>query len=157
MKTIILYDSLYGNTRKVAENIGSVLKLSSSSIISVKDAKIDNIKKCELLVTGSPTHGGWYTEAFKKFFSKIKDGDLNNIKVAVFSTGTSKDNEGTFIKFVINMFGYATEKLAKDFEKKGANVIAKNTFLVKGKEGPLRPKELDRAKKWANEIKLTIK
>lgn len=152
MKTIIIYDSLYGNTKKIAEAIGKVLKVSSENIVNAKNIEIEDIKKADFLVFGSPTHGGWYTDAFKKLFSKIDKGELKDIKTVAFSTGTTKVNEGAFIKFVINMFGYATDKLAKELEKKGANVLAKETFLVKGKEGPLDPKELGRAKKWAEKI-----
>lgn len=148
MKTIVIYDSMYGNTEKIAKTIAE--SVESAKLYKVDAVKLEDIKKAQLLVVGSPTHGGWYTEPFKKLFLEICEDDLAHIKVAAFSTATSKKDEGWFVRMIIDIFGYATDRIAKELATKGAQIISKETFFVKGKEGPLSDGEIKKAQNWGN-------
>src|SRR4051812_20308374 len=53
MTAIVVYESLYGNTRDVAEAIAS--GLGDAVVVSVQDA-VSQVTKAELLVVGGPTH-----------------------------------------------------------------------------------------------------
>ena len=56
MKSIVIYDSMYGNTEKIAHAIGRGLKSKEvKRVISIKEASIEDLKGIDLLVLGSPT------------------------------------------------------------------------------------------------------
>jgi len=55
-------------------------------------------------------------------------------------------------KFV-RIFGYAAVRIADSLKRNGGTLIASTEgFFVKGKEGPLKEGELERATRWAKEI-----
>jgi len=60
MKGIVVYDTSYGNTKKIAETIAETLKESGIEVdlFDVKDVKKLSAKDCNFLVLGSPTRFG---------------------------------------------------------------------------------------------------
>ena len=75
MKTLIVYDSLYKNTEKIAKAIGIALG-RGTRVSSVTEVNTDYVKSIELLIVGSPTHGGRPTPAIEEFLSKIPPHSL---------------------------------------------------------------------------------
>jgi flavodoxin len=153
MKALVVYDTVYGNTEKVA----SVLKENLNKKYDVKLIKADAAKPADLdgvdlLLVGSPTHGGWYIESVKTFLNAIPANGLKTMQAAAFDTSTSKQNESGFVKAVINFFGYASKRIAKSLAAKGATMVSAETFPVIGREGPLQEGEIEHAKSWAEEI-----
>ncbi|MFA6099055.1 MAG: flavodoxin family protein [Patescibacteria group bacterium] len=151
MKSLIIYDSQFGNTEKIARAIGQALG-SDAKIMRISEAAEEDLKNIELVIAGSPTQGGRPTPAFKKFFSEIPASALKNIRAAAFDTGIPAQGQKVFLRFVINFFGYASKRLAAALEAKGANVIGAETFFVQGREGPLQEGEIERAEKWGEQI-----
>lgn len=143
MKNLVIYDSCFGNTEKIAE---AIAKSISTKAIKINDIKDANLNEVELIILGCPTHGGRPTEAIQKFINYIT---LKNIKFAVFDTRMSKDNINIALKLLIKLIGYASPKMAKTLKSKGYELITlPEGFLVKGKEGPLSDGEIERAKNW---------
>ncbi|MDD2274474.1 MAG: flavodoxin family protein [Candidatus Pacebacteria bacterium] len=143
MKNLVIYDSCFGNTEKIAE---AIAKSISAKAIKINDIKDANLNEVELIILGCPTHGGRPTEAIQKF---INDITLKNIKFAVFDTRMSKDDINIALKLLIKLIGYASPKMAKTLKSKGYELITSpEGFLVKGKEGPLSDGEIERAKNW---------
>lgn len=143
MKNLVIYDSYFGNTEKIADAIAKSISAKAIKIDNIKDA---NLNEVELIILGCPTHGGRPTEAIQKF---INDITLKNIKFAVFDTRMSKDNINIALKLLIKLIGYASPKMAKTLKSKGYELITSpEGFLVKGKEGPLSDGEIERAKNW---------
>jgi flavodoxin len=152
MKALVVYDSVYGNTEKVAKAIGRALPCETK-VLRAGDAEFSALGKFDVLVVGSPTHGGRPTAAAKSFLAKIPANALKNVGAAAFDTRTSKGGQGAFVRAVINFFGYAAPRIAKALQKKGANVIVEpEGFAVKGSEGPLQDSELERAAEWAGRL-----
>ena len=59
MNTVVVYESMYGNTHLVAEAIAEGLRQSSDSsvtVVPVQDAEQDVVDSADLLVVGGPTH-----------------------------------------------------------------------------------------------------
>ncbi len=57
MKVLIVYESMYGNTRQIAEAIGRGFGSSDSvSVVPAHDADARLIIEADLLVIGGPTH-----------------------------------------------------------------------------------------------------
>jgi flavodoxin len=150
-KIYVVYDTIYGNTEKIAEAIKEGIgSLHQVVLIKAAEAKINEMENMDLLVVGSPTHGGTSTQFVKDFLGDVPGKRLQNIHAAAFDTGFTPENQGGFVKFIIGMLGYAAPRIAGLLAKKGADVIGSETFFVLGKEGPIKEGEINRAKEWAN-------
>ncbi len=146
MKSLVIYDSLYGNTEKIAQVIAH--SLSTEAILFSKINAAD-LEKVDLLIVGSPTHGGRPTVELHKFLENLPENSLNNKKVAVFDTRLLEQDLNFALKLLVRIIGYAAPKMAKLLEAKGGTLlIPPEGFIVKGKEGPLAPDEIERAQKW---------
>jgi phage gp16-like protein len=58
------------------------------------------------------------------------------------------------MRTIINILNYAAKPITSSFEKKGEIAVAEpEGFIVKGREGPLKEGELERAMRWARGIR----
>jgi flavodoxin I len=152
MKTIVIFDSIYGNTKAIAEAIGQGIT-GDVKVLNIKDADISDLKNLGLLIVGSPTHGGKPSKVTKAFLENIPKNALKNIHIAAFDTGISSEGKGYFMRTIINLFAYAAKPLLDSLKKKGGIAVAEpEGFIVEGREGPLKEGELDRATQWARGI-----
>jgi len=152
MNILIVYDSLYGNTEKIAKQMAEALKAEQVKIVTAKDAKARYLFSVDLLIAGTPTHGGNPSQGMKDFLTQLPAGLLKNIKAAAFDTGIPVDGQKGFKRLVIKFIGYAAKRLGNALKKNGATVIAAETFFVLDKEGPLKEGELERSGQWAKEL-----
>ncbi len=144
MKALVIYDSAYGNTEKIAKAIGNAIT-GNVKVFRVGEVNPAELNSFDLLVIGSPTQGGRTTLAMQEFLNKLPESALKGVNVTAFDTRFS-------IK-IAKIFGYAAGKIASSLKTKGGNVIAPpEGFFVKGKEGPLKEGELERATNWAKEL-----
>ncbi|MEQ8198579.1 MAG: flavodoxin domain-containing protein [Clostridiaceae bacterium] len=153
MKIVIIYDSVYGNAEKIGMAVkGGFGTGHEVSVIKAKDADCRDIEGTELLIVGSPTHGGWFTEPVKVFLDKLPEKSLEGIKAASFATSSSAENQGVFMKIITKVFCNASPRIAKVLKMKGADIIGSESFLVTGKEGPLKDNEIHHAQEWARNL-----
>ncbi len=144
MKTLVVYDSAYGNTEEVAKAIGDAIA-GDVKIVRASDADIADVNAVDLLIVGSPTYGGKGTQPVLDFLAKVPEGGIKGKKVAAFDTRLT----GRFVK----VFGFAAEKIAESLKAKGGDLASTSEgFFVKGKKGPLTDGELERAANWAKGI-----
>ncbi|MFW6056409.1 MAG: flavodoxin family protein [Chloroflexota bacterium] len=143
MKALIVYDSVHGNTQKVAQAIGDVIE-GEVSVCRVGEATAADFKSLDLLVIGSPTHGGRPTPAIQGFVNDLP-GPVSNVKVAVFDTRMPAG--------WVKIFGFAANRITKALKGKGWSMDTRpEGFYVKGREGPLKDGELQRAALWARAL-----
>ena len=155
MKALIIYDSFFGNTEKIAQAIGETLSSSMEvEVCKVSEVKQEQLKEINLLLVGSPTRGFMPSPAIKKFLRSIHSDGLKNIKAAAFDTRISEDDAKIrILRFLMKVFGYAAEPISKKLRNKGAEiVVSPEGFCVKDTEGPPKEDELERAKSWALKI-----
>jgi flavodoxin len=155
MKALIIYDSVFGNTQKIANAIEAGISADCEVVSSsIENATIDQLMGIDLLVIGSPTRGFRPTEPMKGFLAKISTELIAEIQVATFDTRIDLLTiKSGFLRFVVNKGGYAADGMAKQFKKMGAkSVLAAEGFLVTGEEGPLKEGELERAEKWGLQL-----
>ena len=155
MKNLVVYDSVFGNTEKVARAICETIDArDEAECLQVKKVKYEELKDIDLLIVGSPTRKFSPTGAIKKFLKKLLSDDLEGVDVAAFDTRISlEDTNSWFLNLLVKLFGYAAKPIARKLEKKGGNLIIEpEGFIVSGTEGPLKNGELDRAGEWANKI-----
>jgi flavodoxin len=139
---LIVYDSTHGNTTQIAQAIGKAI---GGEVLLPSKASPADLKEYDLLIVGSPTHGGWFTEGIRDLLEASPA--LAGVHVAAFDTRTAT------IWNRILPFGYAAPRIAQLLEKKGGTLLAPpEGFVVLGTEGPVQEGELDRAADWAKEI-----
>ena len=141
MKSLIVYDSIYGNTEKIARAVADAIAPSGEvKVVQAGEANPPELESTDLLIVGSPTHGGRPTPPVQDFLNKVPK--LQGINVAAFDTRSQS-------KFA-RVFGNAAGRIARNLEKKGGTLVASpEGFFVTGSKGPLKEGELERAAGWA--------
>ena len=144
MKALIIYDSMYGNTEKIAQAIGGAIA-GDAKVLRVGEVNPSELEAIDLLIVGSPTQGGGPTQAIQDFLNKVPEPTLKGIRVAAFDT--------RFTSRWARIFGFAAGRIARVLEGKGGNLVASpEGFFVTGTKGPLKEGELERAASWAKGI-----
>lgn len=149
MKSIVIADSRYGNTMKIATAIGEgVATHGETKVVRLADLDDVDWSSYDLIVYGSPTHAGRASQPSQDFFNALPSDILVGKTAVAFDTSMPKEGQGMFIKVVVSILQYAAPRIGTTLKSKGAQVVATESFFVTGKEGPLKEGELERAKKW---------
>lgn len=152
MTYLVLYDSQFGNTQKIAEAIGKGI---GADVVVKAAGDTGNIpwSVLKLLVVGSPTQGGRPTPTLQKVFATIPANGLAHAKVAAFDTRFKEEDHKFGLKLLMRTIGYASTKMLKILESKGGTAAAQpEGFFVSDKEGPLKAGELERAEVWGKNL-----
>ena len=146
MKTLVTYDSVYGNTEIVARAIAAALP-GEVEVQRVGQVQIGGLETIDLLVIGSPTHGAMPTEAAQALVDRIGPPPREGSRVATFDTRLTWP-------FLERWGGFAASKMAEALEGKGWMIIGEpGGFFVRGlKKGPLKKGEVERASAWAKAL-----
>ncbi len=143
MRSLVVYDSFFGNTKLVAETIGEELG-NDTQVVHVSDFKKDMLKGVELLIVGSPILGWRPSEKTAAFLMSFGKDELKDINAGTFDT-----------RVKLFFHGDATGKMSEMLKKCGATIVLKPAyFYVKGTEGPLFDDELENAKKWIQRLEV---
>jgi hypothetical protein len=146
--TLVVYDSAYGNTERIATAIAAAIPGAGVYRIGAIDPA--NLPAIDRLIVGSPTQGGQPTKATQSWLAFIPQGRLANVGVAAFDTRLAAADQGFALRLVMGVIGYAAPRILSALGAKGGSVIAgAEGFVVNGKEGPLHQGELERAVTWA--------
>ena len=156
MKAMVVYDSMYGSTGRVAEAVGDALGAPEAvRVVRVGEVRPEELSGLTHLVVGSPTQRFTATGATTQFLKGISKNGLESVKVAAFDTRftESKIEEIGILAFFVRIFGYAAEPIAKKLEQKGGELaLPPEGFYVEDTEGPLLEGELERAAEWGRKI-----
>lgn len=156
MKALVIFDSAYGNTQKIAEEIGKELETQGEvKVVRAVEMQKGDLEGVDLLVVGSPTQRFNATPPVNEFLDHLSKDDLKGIKVASFDTRFTEDEieKTKVLEFFVNIFGYAADPISNKLVKKGGELILPpEGFYVGGMEGPLLDGELDRAAAWAEKL-----
>jgi len=130
MNTVVVYDSQYGNTERIAQ------------AIRVDPAHPVSFQGVDLLILGSPTQGFRPTLAMQFLLGNVSSQALRGLAVACFDTRF----RGRLWK------SSAAPRMARQLRTMGVEpIIPPESFFVKAmkKEGPLLAGEVERAATWA--------
>jgi len=143
MKALIVYDSIYGNTEKIARAVAEAITPSAEvKVLQAGEANPSELESTDLLIVGSPTHAGRPTPPIQDFLNKVPKLSSQGINIAAFDTRSQTK--------LVMVFGYAAGRIARNLKGKGGNLIASpEGFLVTSTKGPLKEGELERAAGWA--------
>jgi flavodoxin I len=154
MKALIVYDSKYGNTEKIAHAIGSAFA-GEGRVVRVSDGDVApaEISALDVLLVGSPTQGGRPTKAIASFLAHIPSKGLNDIQVAAFDTRISLKDRGLGMRILLGIVGFAANRISARLRAAGGSLLAPpEGFIVEGTEGPLKQGEIERAAAWAEQL-----
>jgi flavodoxin I len=143
MKTLVIYDSQYGNTEQVAKAMAEALGKEAKAV-KVGQVKAADIKAYSYIIIGSPTQGGRATPATMTFLNSLTTDDLTGKRFAAFDTR---------LKGWSKIFGYAAPRIEAVIKEKRGNCTAQpQGFIVQKAKGPLAEGEMERAATWAKAI-----
>ena len=153
MKTLIIYDSLYGNTKRIAETIQASIP---AEVEMVHTSEVDPLEfsNYDFILIGAPTQAAGPSPNTKDVLKQITPSLIKNKPVAVFDTRlTASAFEKKWLSKLVFAMGFAAPKMARDLKRKGAHLIGTpGDFYVTALEGPLRDGELERAAAWAKKV-----
>ncbi|TPV53152.1 flavodoxin family protein [Pseudarthrobacter phenanthrenivorans] len=146
MKTHIVYDSAYGNTRTIAEALASRLGNNAAAVpVDRFDARA--VRAGDLLVVGSPINGWRPTAKIAQALADLAEHGLAGVKAAAFDT-----------RLKLFIHGDAAKKISRALKDAGASIVSgPMAFYVKGSEGPLLQGEEERAASWAGTLLASLK
>ena len=158
MKALVVYESMWGNTRAVAEAVADGL---GARAVEVHDAAPGDVDGVDLLVVGGPTHAfsmsrtstrhdavgrgaseGGEDRGIREWMADLPE-DLT-VPVATFDTRVTK---------VRSLPGSAAKAAAKEVKRHHhGHVVDRRSFYVEDMEGPIAEGELARARAWGAEL-----
>lgn len=154
MKTLIIYDSYFGNTKEIAYAIGEAFK-KKVWIKKVGDFDNSDLEDCDILIVGSPTRGFRPTQNINDFLTNIPKGTLKGVKVAAFDTRMTEEElkSNIILKILSKFISYAAPAIERILVEKGGEIsVPSEGFFVQGAKGPLKKGEIERAKGWGKKI-----
>jgi flavodoxin len=139
MNAVVVYDSLFGNTERIAQAIADTLRaFGQVQAVRVEPAQPVELQGLDMLIMGCPTQGFKATPAMQSFLEKVLSASLSGLAVACFDTR------------VRGPFGSAARVMARKLQMMGVSLLLPpESFFVKGMQGPLRSGEVERAARWA--------
>jgi flavodoxin len=145
MNILILYDSKFGNTEKLAVAMqGAVANEHRVSSRAVVGAPTD-ASGYDLVLVGGPTHAHGASQPLKDALKQLPSGSLRGVPVAVFDTRFRMPRALT---------GSAAGVAAKLLKKAGAEIVdsPQSFFVTRGNPPELDPGEDVRAGTWAHDV-----
>ncbi len=160
MNIAIVVESMFGNTRRIAEAIATGMSTSASaSLVDVDGANRSLLATADLLVVGGPTHAHGMSRATTARIAVQEggsppDGNLrawlrelpagNGKGVAAFDTRFDKPTL---------LVGSAAHGIARRLEHRGYRLVTPPaSFFVESTHGPLCQGELERAVSWGRQL-----
>lgn len=159
MKALVVYDSFFGNTEKIAQAIGAALGTAPEvAVLRVGDVTPQHLAELDVLVVGSPTRGFRPSPAIKAWLKGLAPNSLRGIQVAAFDTRFAlSDVKSRILPVLVRLFGYAAEPIGARLVKLGGTeALPPEGFIVTDTEGPLKAGELERAGVWAHQIGVAV-
>jgi hypothetical protein len=164
---LVIYESIYGNTRAVAQAIADALTAAGHEAKAIPVVDAPEVPDADLLVVGGPTHmHGLTTSLSRRMAAKAAEEDGHTVepgagdehglrqwlrtlprrdgaRAAAFDTRGDANSALT---------GSAARGIARRLRRHGYTIAATESYLVDDAEGPLHDGELERAQAWATRL-----
>lgn len=172
MKAVVVYESMFGATRTVAQAIAEGLAAATPgievAIVNVNEADAVTVAAADLLVVGGPTHAhGMSRPESRAEAVKWADDSERNLTLEPQAPGmgirewleTLGESAGRFgaafdtrADFPRILSGAASAAIRKGLHTRGYRDIATAGSFLVSKDGPLEHGERDRARAWGETI-----
>ncbi|NUU23885.1 MAG: flavodoxin [Streptomycetaceae bacterium] len=172
MRVVIVYESLFGNTREIAEAIAEGVRetypAAAIDCVRADEAAPERVGSPDLLVVGGPTHmRGMSSGLSRKMGLQAEKKEAAEGKPhhdpepgaegpgvrgwfhALPKTHGSPHAAAFDTRADIRMGGGAAHSIARKLRGHGYQLVAEpEGFIIEDTEGPLRAGERDRARAW---------
>jgi hypothetical protein len=164
MRALVAYESMFGNTERVARAVAAGLRLEGVdvTVVDVADDQPVDLSVVDLVVVGAPTHGfslsrpasrpdavrqGGREDAertgLREWLARLEHTERPRL-VATFDTRVTK---------VRYLPASASRRAARALAERGHRLVSPSMgFLVHDVPGPLESREVDRAIAWSRGI-----
>jgi hypothetical protein len=171
MKTVVVYESMYGNTHQVAESIGDAARAHGEAVVvPVVDATAEMIAGADVLIVGGPTHvhgmssatsrRGALTDGPKKHLQLDPDADgmglsewFGRLEPAAHARAVAFD---TRVDGPPLFTGRAAKSISKRLRAHGFSLLAEPESFLVDRANHLLAGETDRAHRWAAGVLETV-
>jgi flavodoxin I len=145
MNTLVIYDSKFGNTERIAQAVAEVLQACGVvRLVPAAEAEPITLDGVDLLAVGGPTQAHGISPALTAWLANLPRAAAGGPAAVTFDTRFRKPAWLT---------GSAAHTLAKRLEQHGCHMLVPaESFFVTGSEGPLEDGEENRAAAWARQI-----
>ncbi len=150
-KVAVVYESRYGNTRRVAETIIKGIEEASgveTFLGELKKTDLNSIPSYDVVLIGSPNHMGGPTRGIKIFIDRLGKLQLEGKRFAVFDTYIGKD------------LAKAVKKMEKQISEKVPGIrqiVPGLSIKVQGTKGPVAEGELQKCVEFGKKIATHLK
>ncbi len=156
MNVLVLFDTQFGNTEKIARAIGGAFPSTAS--VRVQNATPKGslvLEHVDLLIVGGPTQRQRMTAGLKEILETIPRRSLKGVEAAAFDTR---------YRMSALLTGSAAARIARLLKKAGAHLtVPPESFFMARDEPPqsqkrrhelehLEPGEVERAADWARRL-----
>lgn len=167
MRVLIVFESMFGNTQRIADAIADGLAGHADvRVIEVGEAPTRLTEDVDLLVVGGPTHvHGMSRPRTRDGARQQAEGPLVSPGVGMrewlATLGTARPGIST-VTFDTRigkarwLTGSAARSAAKFLRRQGFPVLATASFVVLGTAGPLAAGESERARQWGVKLRSVL-
>jgi flavorubredoxin len=128
-KAIVIYDTQFGNTEKVAKALASGIREQEVQVdcVKVDEVDVNKLAEYDLLAIGGPTLAFGMSKPMKDLLGRLEGIELRGKKAFAFDTK---------VNFIFA--GSAAKGIEGRLRRLGMSIVRPcSSAIVKGKEGPL--------------------
>jgi flavodoxin len=149
MESLVVYDSKFGNTRKLAEAIADGLRGAGSvRLMGLDKAPPTDLGTVDLLVVGGPTQVHGMSPRIRQFVDLMENRSATGMVAATFDTR---------FRMPAALSGSAARQVARKLRQAGIRVFMRpQSFFVSRGVPELEQGEAERAAEWAKDLAVSL-
>ncbi len=168
MRAVVVYESMYGNTHRIADAIADGLRPNADvTVVPVEHASPELLEGTDLVVVGGPTHAHGMArpatrqaavEAARKPGSDLHldpEAEGTGLRAWLSSLGDLGGAAAAFdtrIQAPAVLTGRASREITRVLRKHGCRLVAEPESFFVTKANRLQPGEEDRARQWGGQL-----
>ena len=174
MKAVVIYESMYGNTHRIASAIAEGLRSHVEAVVvPVREAQSPLVESADVVVVGGPTHAhgmsrsatrkGAVVAAEKPGSDLVLDNDavpdalgLREWFASLGRIATDAAAFDTRLNHAAALTGRASKGIARKLRQHGATLISDPQSFFVTKHNDLEPNEEARARDWGAQLGLDL-
>jgi len=149
MESLVVYDSKFGNTRKLAEAVADGLRsVGSVRLLGLDKLPPEDVGTVDLLVIGGPTQVHGMTARIRQFVDLLEVRPETGMVAATFDTR---------FRMPAALSGSAARLIARKLRQAGIRVFTRpQSFFVSRGAPELEQGEAERAAEWAKGLAVSL-
>lgn len=128
-RAVVIYDTKFGNTAKVARALAEGMKLHGANVdcLKIDEVDISKLGDYDLLAIGGPTHAFGLSRPMKDFLKRLENVNISGKKAFAFDT-----------KLKSRLAGSAGKRIEKKLKQLRMGIVQSHvSAIVTGGKGPL--------------------